>query len=176
MNPQAVQLGTGTLFVADLAAPEPASATAALDAAYREVGYTEEGSSFKYSVTSEAVNVAEELDPIRIVTTGRASSVAFAMAEATRRNLALALNAGAAAANDGTAFDPPAPGDETRVRIVFDSDTGARWIFRQCFQTGEVEIARRKAPAKSLIGVEFKLEKPAGAQPFRVFPTADGLI
>lgn len=175
-NPAAVQLGPGDLFVAVLGTAEPTSATSARDAAFREVGYTEEGSSFKYSISSEPVPVAEELDPIRIVTTGRAGSVAFAMAENTRRNLALALNAGANAANDGTTFEPPNPGEELRVMLLLEAASGARWLFRQCFQGGEVSLDRRKAPAKTLIGVEFRLEKPAGLAPFKVYPTADGRI
>lgn len=174
-NAAAVQLGPGKLFVAALGTPEPTSATAALDAAYREIGYTEEGNTFTYSVDTEDIEVDEELDPVRIVVTGRSGSVAFAMAESTRRNLALALNAGAAAANDGTAFEPPTPGTELRVSVVLDTASGARWLFRQCFQSGEIEMRRQKG-SKTTIGAEFRLEKPSNAAPFKVFPTADGLI
>lgn len=172
----AVSLGGGRLFVAPAGTTEPTTRIAALDAAFRAVGYTEEGSTFKYTVTSEAIPVDEELDPIFYATTGRAGEVTFAMAEATRANLALALNGGASAANDATGFEPPAPGLESRVIIVFEAGSGARWIYRQCFQGGDVEIARRKAPAKALIGVTFRLEKPEGKQPFKVFPTDTGLV
>lgn len=172
-----VQLGPGLLYVAPLGTAEPTSASAALSSAWREVGYTEEGSAFTYEITSEAINVAEEFDPIRYATTGRAASIAFQMAEITRRNLALALNAGANAADDGSSFEPPAPNTELRVMIIHEPDEPAsRWLFRQCLQTDAVEIARRKAPDKALIPVTFRLEKPTGLQPFLVFPDADGRV
>lgn len=179
-----VSLGPGWLYVAAIGTTEPTSASAALPSAWRDVGYTEEGSTFSYEYENEGIEVAEELDAIRYVTTGRAGTLAFNMAEATRRNLALALNAGAAAANDATAIEPTAAGSEVRVMAVWDSGdatavaagTSSRWLFRQCFQAGNIEIDRHKAPDKSLIPVEFRLEKPTGLQPFKVFPNSSFLI
>jgi hypothetical protein len=126
--------------------------------------------------------VEEEFDPIRYATTGRAGKVSFEMAETTRRNLSLAINSGAAAANTAASLEPPAPGAELRVLMVWTSDpqgssnTSSRWIYRQVFQGGEAEIARKKSPDKAVIAVEFNLEKPSGLQPWKVFPNADGLI
>jgi hypothetical protein len=170
-----VLLGMGTVYVAAIGTTEPVSASASVSS-FRDVGYTDGGAVFSYELTSEKIEVDQEFDPIRWETTARNASIAFPMAEATRQNLALALNAGAAAANDATSFEPPDPGDEVRVMIVFDPDDGGRWIFRQCIQAGNLEIARRKAPAKALLPVTFRLEKPAGAAPFRVYPTFAGLI
>lgn len=176
-----VTLGPGRLYVAPIGTAEPTSASAAMPSAWRAIGYTDQGTAFTTETTSEPVEVAEELDPVRYVNTRRLSAVAFAMAETTRANLALALNDGADADNDGTAYEPPDSGDEVRIMIVWDSDEtpGAdnrRWIFRQAYQSGQVEIARRKAPAKSLLAVNFRLEKPDGEAPFKVFPNASGLI
>jgi hypothetical protein len=170
-----VSLGPGLLYVAPLGTTEPTSASAALPSAFREVGYTEEGNAFTSETTSEPVEVAEELDPIRYVNTRRVSAIAFAMAEVTRQNLALALNLGANEANSGS-FEPPDATDEVRVMIVFDTDDGARWVLRQCYQSGTVELASRKAPQKRLIAANFQLEKPTGAASFIVFPNADGLV
>lgn len=140
-------------------------------------GNTEEGSTFTYELSSEDVFVAEEFDPIRVATTSRTATLAFEMAEVTRRNLALALNVGANEADDGTWFEPPDVGSEVRVMIVHEPEEPAsRWIFRQAFQTGSIEIPRRKAPDKALIPVEFKLEKPSASKLFRVYPDADGRI
>lgn len=171
-----ISIGPGLMFVAPLGTTVPTNASSALDAAFVEVGYTEDGSTFAYSISSSPVEVAEELDPIRMVTTGRTTTVTLSMAEATRRNLALALNAGAGAANNAAAIDPPAPGAEVRVIGVINCDNGARWLFRQMFQTGNVEVRRKKAPDKTLITVTFSLEKPDLVQPFRVWPNAQGLI
>lgn len=172
-----VQLGPGLLYVAPVGTAEPTSASAALATAWREIGFTEEGSQFTYELSSEDVFVAEEFDPIRVATTSRTATLAFQMAEVTRRNLALALNVGANEADDGTWFEPPDVGSEVRVMIVHEPEEPAsRWIFRQCFQTGSIEMSRKKAPDKALIPVEFKLEKPTGLRSFRVYPDADGRI
>ena len=70
----------------------------------------------------------------------------------------------------------PSPGDEVRVILVLDTDDGARWIFRQCFQSGSIKLDRKKAPNAALIPVQFRMEKPAASEPWAVYPTADGLI
>lgn len=166
-----VQLGPGKISVAAMGSTVPSDATTALDAAFRDVGYTDGGVTFGYTLTNEPVTVDQEFDPIAYKTTGRAAFVRFPMAEITVKNLGLALNAGASISN--AAFEPPDPNTEVRVIIVFDADNGARWLFRQCFQAGSVELTAAKAPQKRIIGVDFRLEKPNGAKPFKVFPAAD---
>lgn len=165
-----VTMGPGTIYVAPLATAEPASATAVLDAAWREVGYTEEGSTFTFETTAEDVFVAEEFYPVAVKTTKVAAGVKFQMAEATRENLALAVNAGADAAATG-ALEPPTPGNETRIMILVEKENGARWLFRRAFQAGNIDLRNAKAPDKTLIPVEFRLEKPSGAEPWKVYPS-----
>ncbi|HEY1119885.1 MAG TPA: hypothetical protein VGE43_19375 [Acidimicrobiales bacterium] len=171
-----VLIGPGLLYVADVDTAEPVSASATLDTDWREVGYTDEGSAIDLAYTNVGIPVEEEFYPIRYVTTAVEMSIGFSMKQASRRNLALALNAGADAANDATSFEPPAPGTEVRVKLLLVTDEGALWVFRQCFQGGNLQITRRKAPNVALLPVQFRLEKPTGAEPFIVYPTADGLI
>lgn len=171
-----VILGAGTLYVAPIGTTEPTSASAALPSAWREVGYTDDGSVFGISTTIEGIEVEEEFDPVKYATTGRQITVGFSMKQASRRNLALALNLGADAANDATSVEPPDPGDEVRVMLCYDSEDGARWIFRKVIQGGDVSINRQKAPDATLIPVTFQAEKPTGQAPFLVFPNASGLI
>lgn len=180
-DPSSVVLGPGLLYVGAADADDPVDADTALATAdYRPVGYTEEGSSFAYETTTEDVTVAEENDPIRTVPTGTTSTLSFSMAEMTWENLLLALNAGASAGTvpptAPTMIEPVVPGEEERVKLVWDSDYGSRWVFRQCIQSGTLTIDRKKAPDKALIPVEFKCEKPAGAAPFAAFPSPEGLI
>lgn len=182
-----VKTGPGLIYVAPLGTTEPTTATAALPSAWRPIGYTEEGVTISYEITNEPIEVAEEFDPVRHETTGRSGSVAFSMAEVSRQNLALVLNAGAAAANTGS-IEPPDPGDEVRVMIALDSagqadsantapgTTNARWVWRQCLQAETIEMGRGKAPNKALIPATFRLEKPAGAKPFIVYPDANGNV
>ncbi|HVM07194.1 MAG TPA: hypothetical protein VM345_01925 [Acidimicrobiales bacterium] len=167
-NSEAVEIGPGLLYVAPYGTPEPDDADDTLDAAFRAVGYTEDGSTFEYEITNEAIEVAEEFDPVKYATTGRRASITFQMAEITRQNLALAMNAGADAAETGD-LEPPEPGEEERITIVWDSadaDEPERWVLRKCLQAGTVSIRRQKSPNKTLIPVTFRLEKPTGQAPF----------
>jgi hypothetical protein len=176
-----IALGAGRLYVAAVGTTEPTDCSTAMPSAWRAVGYTEDGTTFSVDLSNEAIEVAEEYDPVRYVLASRATKLAVQMAEMTRRNLALSMGGGAAAANDATAFEPPDPGAEVAVMIVWDSlDTPSasniRWLFRQCKVNGSVETQRNKAPNKALLPVEFNLEKPAGLAPFKVFPNSSGLV
>lgn len=178
-DPNNVVLGPGLLYVGLATATDPADAVAPIPTTdYRPVGYTEEGSSFTYETTSEDVTVAEENDPVKTVPTGATSTLAFSMAELTWENLELALNLGpnVTAGTAPAIIEPVEPGSETRVKLIWDSDYGSRWIFRQCVQTGSLTIDRKKAPDKGLLPVEFTCEKPAGKTPFGVIPSAGGLV
>jgi hypothetical protein len=177
-----VQTGPGRLYMAPIGTTEPVSASAALPSAWIAIGYTEQGHEYVSDITSEPIEVAEELDPIRYENTRRISRVTFSMAEATKRRLALALGSGSAEADDATAYEPPDPGSEVGVMLVWDSDedpttnANVRWIYRQAKPSGTVTVAHGKAPAKALIPVTFNLEKPTGLKPVKVFPNASGHI
>lgn len=169
-NASNISLGAGTLYVAALGSTEPTDVTSALAAAWKEIGYTEEGSEISIEVSSDPVEVAEEIDPVLHVMAGRTVTISFAMAENTARNLTLALNGGTVSTAGGvTSYEPPAPSAAQRVMIVFVSeDAQERWIFRQCFQAGTVSVARRKGADKVTIPVEMRAEKPSGQQAFKV--------
>lgn len=176
-----VELGPGRLYVAPLGTTEPASCSAALPSAWRAVGYTEDGTVVNIALTQSEVDVAEEIDPIKYVLTKRVGTLALAMAEMTRRNLALSMGSGAAAANDATSYEPPDPGTEVGVMAVWDmmdtpDATNVRWLFRQCKAGGTIAIPRKKAPAKATIATILNLEKPTGLAPFKVFPSSTGLV
>lgn len=180
-NSSKIHLGAGRLYVAPVGTSEPTSSSAALPSAWRAIGYTEEGTTFTAELTNEPIEVAEEVDPVLYVLASRSAQLAVSMAEVTRRNLALAFGTGANEADDATAFEPPDPGDEVAVMLVWDSDetpgaSNKRWLFRQCKVNGSVETQRNKAPNKSLLPVTFNLEKPASATTFKVFPNSDGLV
>lgn len=169
----ALSLGPGKLSWAPLGTTLPADLADALAAAFEPIGYTEEGSTFNYSITTEPVDVAEELDRVLTKTTGREGSVEFAMAENTVRNLTLAFNGGTVTRTAGgnVKYTPPAPGTEVRRVLVWESEDGQeRWVFPQVFQGGSVSMARRKGATKTTISVAFSLEKPAtGGEVFEAY-------
>jgi len=171
-NPGAIALGPGYLYIAVLGSTEPTDLTtpwASVDDAWTALGYTEEGSTFNYEVDSENVEVAEELDPVKVALTGRSLSLEFALAEITAANLKRALNGGTITTGTGiVTFEPPALGEEVRTMIGFESeDHTERWVYRQCLQVGNIAMARKKGADKSTLACSFSLEKPAAAQPFK---------
>lgn len=164
-----VRIGPGILYIAPLGSTEPSDLSTEWDAAWVEVGYTHEGSTFGFDQTFEDVPVEEEYDPIDTLQTGRQISVSFAAAEITATNLQRAFNGGEiTSGSDIVTFEPPAAGEVTRVMLGWEADDSKeRWVFRRCVQVGSVEMARRKAPNKATIPLQFRATKPDGEQPFK---------
>jgi hypothetical protein len=167
-NAAAVRFGKpGKLRIAPLGTDEPASYNDAWPAGWVPLGYTDEGSAFNYEISTDNVEVAEELDVLARVTTGRDASVEFALAELTYKNLSIAFNGGIIVGDGGDwEFEPPDLGLEQRVMIGWDAqrvetDNDLRMIFRQCLQGGSIGIENRKGATKSTISANFQLEKPA---------------
>jgi hypothetical protein len=182
-TPANVTLGPGRLYYAPLGTAEPVSASATLPAAWKAIGYTEEGSSVSTTITAEDIFVAEELDPVRRSKTQRTTSLSLAMAEPTVSRLALAVGADPTVTDDGTAYEFPDASADPGFMLVWDSaelptdPLNRRWVFRQCSTSGTIEIARRKAPTKTTIPVTFDAVKPAaGGSPVKIFPDATGRI
>ena len=174
----------GYLFIAPLATALPTNTVAgseftdAWPAAWLSLGATEEGSTFAYASTIEAITVAEFFDPISYRTTERAGSFAFNLADFTLANYRRALNGGTAALTptSGTGatalytLEPPAVGAEVRCMIGWENlDNNVRIVARQCIQGGEVSSAFQKAPALATIPCTFNFEKPSGAEPFVMY-------
>lgn len=171
-TPGAIALGPGILYIAPLGTAEPTDLTTAwttVDPAWAQLGYTDDGSTFKYKLDTEDVEVAEELDPIKKAVNSRSASVAFALAEMTATNLKRAMNGGTITSGTGiVTFEPPDLGTEVRTMLGWQSeDATERWVYRQCFSDGEVSTDRKKGSNKATIGVEFSLEKPSAAKIFK---------
>lgn len=147
------------------------------------LGPTDDGSDFTYESKLEAISVAEFLDPIRWSTTERNGNIAFAMANWTLKNLQRALNGGTltTVSGAGTTLSskliPPAPGQETRCMIGWESlDHTVRIIMYQVIQGGAIKLSNKKAPAKGLIPVQFNFEVPASGNPFAVYAAGTGRL
>ena len=176
-----IELGAGRLYYAPLGTTEPTNCSTALPSAWNTVGYTEAGTEINFTYTTSDIEVAEEYYPVLVSTTKAEGTLAFQMAEATRKRLALAFGAGAAYVDNAASFDPPAVGAQVSVMMVWDNmdtpdATNVRWLFRSCFPSGSIQIKNQKAPSKKLIPVSMRLIKPTGLQPFTVFPNSSGLI
>lgn len=172
-NKQSVALGPGYLYLAVLGSTEPTDLVTAWAAAWKPLGYTNDGSTQTYAPSYDNVEVAEELDPIDSVPTGRVITVGFALAENTALNYKRAMNGGTITVtgidpDEVYKFEPPDLGEETAVMIGFESeDHLERWVWRQCKQTGSAETSRKKGADKALIPMEFTSYPPdAGGKPF----------
>jgi hypothetical protein len=179
-TPAALALGPGYLYLSPIGTTEPIDLTAtwaSVSAAWAGIGYTADGSEFQYQLNTSPVPVAEELDPIVNAPDGRTMSVVFSMAEITATNLKRAFNGGTITGATGCVyFEPPDLGSEVRVMLGFESeDHTERWIYRQCFNNGQISLPRKKGAANAVIPVSFLLEKPAtGLKPFRAIMAAPG--
>lgn len=180
-NPNTIAAGPGKLYIAPIGTTEPTAVTSALPSQWVALGYTEEGNQFTHDVNTGNIEVAEELDPVKVVDTGRVISVAFSLSEVTAKNLQRALNGGTINTAAGvTTFTPPALGAGVRTMLLWDDDDQSvadnavnalrteRWIYRRAYQTGSVALARRKGATNAVIPATFTLEKPSGLQPYVV--------
>ena len=173
-----VRVGPGILYLAPLGTTEPTDLGTAWDAAWVPLGYTDEGSTVGFNQTFEDITVAEEYDPVDTLQTERSITVSMAAAELTATNLQKAFNGGEITTVAGppelVTFEPPPAGQVTRVMLGWEADDGKeRWIFRRCVQTGSVEMARRKAPDKATIPLEFRATVPDEGTPFKAIMLAD---
>lgn len=172
-DPRAVRVGPGIVYVAPLGSTEPTNLTTAWDAAWIQLGYTNEGSTWTFDNTFEDVNVAEEFYPVHVLQTASTLTIAFAAAETTATNLQRAFNGGTitpsgAPPNSIITFEPPPAGTFTEVMLGWQhGDNMERWVFRRCIQAGSVEIQRRKAPDKSTVPMSYRGLKPTSLQPWK---------
>lgn len=170
----------GLLRVAPIGTAEPTTEVAPWPDGWVALGYTDEGSVVNYEISTDNVEVAEELDVFARVTTGRDASVEMALAEITYFNLSIAFNGGVLddafpGPQDGEmfTFEPPALGNEERIMLGWDAHpdpakNDLRYIFRKCLQGGTVSMENRKGTTKQTIPVTFQLEKPDDGRPLMV--------
>jgi hypothetical protein len=168
-----VVVGAGTLWLAPLGSPEPAAGvlspittpatSVAWPSAWTQLGYTLDGSEFDWTPKLDPLDVAEQLAPIRYVTSSVEAKVIFALAEITAAHVSNAFNGGTVATASGiTTFTPPVVGGEVRVMLGWDRLDGLeRILWRQCIQIGTVKQTHKRPPAMNSLPVEFVLEVPA---------------
>lgn len=167
-DPSAVAIGAGTLYYAPIGTTEPTTLTGAWAAGWVDLGYTENGSTFTETRTTTDLDVAEEYYPLSTAVTAKTGMVAFQLAQITALNMQVVYAGGTISTAGGVqTFDPPAAGSESRVMLGWQSKAAdERYIFRQCFATGNTARAMQKG-AKALLDVSFNLEKPTGLLPWR---------
>ena len=175
-NPTNIALGPGQLYIAPLGSTVPTNLDDAWAVAWTSLGYTNDGSAQAYAPAYDDVTVAEELEPVDSITTGRTISVSFSLAEVTAKNLKAAMNGGTVVftpAGTGpvtrafTTFEPPDLGVELHTMIGFQAEDGLeRIIWRDTKQVGNIELPRRRGADKAVIPCEFRAFKPVSGKVF----------
>lgn len=145
-------------------------------AAWTLWGVTREGSQFTWTASTDNIEVAEELLPVEIVTTGIESAIEFEVVQFTLANFAAAVNGGSTRTVSGTGATLlselvlPVIGSESRRMIGWESsDHTQRAVYMQCLQTGDLSIGRRKGADNAGLAMTWSLEQPALGQAFREF-------
>ena len=171
IQPGQIKTGPGRILYAPMGTVIPTfTATAGKITAtwtdWLEVGATEEGLTYTESTDTSDITVAESLYPVRTVTTGKSSRVAFTMSHVSDLNWKLAMNGGTITST-GTGptklnvYVPPLVGAELRVMLGFLSlDEDEALIWPQVFNTGGFETERGAIDAKHGLPVSFTVELP----------------
>lgn len=179
-NTEEVLIGTGTLYVAPLGTAMPADPSVSPNVAFVDVGYSEEGWALTVERDVEDVEVAEEIDPLDVLATGRETHLVGQAAQASVENLKIALGGGTIVTAVGPpakkTYTPTGTGDLTRFALLFrgkaPSVSGVAKLrdvhMPVAIPVGAVELANRKAPAKSLVGMDFRVVKATGTELFTI--------
>lgn len=173
-----LQMEAGFLYWAPLGTTLPTNTVAGSvfsdtwPVAWIALGMTDAGSTISTQLTVQEVDAAESYVPLAWRTTGRTSSVTFALKNFTATNLQRALN-GATATVTGTTtttltqLDPPEVGQEVRCMLGWESvASDVRFIGYQCINSGDISVALQKAPANANIPFTLNLEKPSATQEY----------
>lgn len=175
-NASAVLTQTGWLYLADATAGAEAAPAAAVpdpstDPAgnWDNAGYTDDGVSFEWDVTTEQVFVAEEFAAIRTLWTEVEYRIAAVLAQFEMRTLQFALNGGTITPVVGppveNTYAPPTPGNDHPWSVLFrfynEYGFGSDLYAQLARNTESTSIPFTKAPQKSVIGLELTLETPS---------------
>lgn len=176
-----VLVGTGTLYTAPEGEAFPTNPVTAIAGNWVEIGYSEDGWSFARDVTVEDVFVAEEIDPLFVFKTAQNLRMVGSLAQASLGNLELAFGGGAVTVADPAAgfdtYTPPLTGDYDRIALLLRTtapeDPAATTRVRDILipsavSAGSFEMAHAKAPAKTLLAVEFRILLPTSGPIFEV--------
>lgn len=180
MSPKAtteVLIGPGTLYLAPSGTAFPANPSVAPAGPWADVGYSEEGWSFNVDRNIEDVNVAEEIDPIKVAQTSREIHVVGQSAQASLENIKTAIGGGTITVAAG----PPAT-KRLVAGATDDLEEQALLLRVKAPGTGKtrdiqiahvvsvaaIEMAHKKAPDKTLVGMDFRALKVTGSNIFEI--------
>jgi hypothetical protein len=190
-NPTEVRTGPGWTLIGPPNPTEPTWAATASKftntiAGYYSFGYSTSGFTLTFGAAQTAtITPAEEYDPIKIVTTGRAPmTFAGDMMGVNEVVTKYAFNGGVWTTVSGTGatqirkYQPADPGTETRCSIIFiSSDQDELYWLPQVFQTGTpVRTFTKGDTTAGYTGLEWSAEKPASGSAWNYYTAGVGFV
>ena len=180
-----VLIGTGVLYVADRTASGLAfpgddgsgnwQAVSTASAAWRDIGYSEDGWTLEMDRTFEDILVAEEVDPIKTIKTAQEARLMGELSQASLKNLSIAMgqsdtfvsqdDSNFAAGYDVVAAPLTNEFTELAGLLITEGPAGAdRHVqMPRMVSVGAFSMSHAKAPQKVVIATEFKLLVPDAA-------------
>ena len=177
-----VLVGTGVLYVADRAASGLAypgddgsgnwQAVSTASAAWRDIGYSEDGWTLEMDRTFEDILVAEEVDPIKTIKTAQEARLMGELSQASLANLSVAMgqidsyvsedDSDFAAGYDVVKAPITDSFSEMAALLIAEGPAGAdRHVqMPRVVSVGAFSMQHAKAPQKVVIATEFKLLVP----------------
>lgn len=177
-----VLIGTGVLYVADRTASGLAfpgddgsgnwQAVSTASAAWRDIGYSEDGWTLEMDRTFEDILVAEEVDPIKTIKTAQEARLMGELSQASLKNLSVAMgqidsyvsedDSDFAAGYDVVKAPITDSFSEMAALLIAEGPAGAdRHVqMPRVVSVGAFSMQHAKAPQKVVIATEFKLLVP----------------
>ena len=177
-----VLVGTGVLYVADRSASGLAypgddgsgnwQAVSTASAAWRDIGYSEDGWTLEMDRTFEDILVAEEVDPIKTIKTAQEARLMGELSQASLANLSVAMgqidsyvstdDSDFASGYDVVKAPITDSFSEMAALLIAEGPAGAdRHVqMPRVVSVGAFSMQHAKAPQKVVIATEFKLLVP----------------
>lgn len=170
----------GGVFVAPAGTAVPTTPTAALNAAFVEVGYvSEEGVTFTGGVEQEDILAWQSFYPIRKLITARSAGVEFIMKQWNESTIALAFGGGSIDRNGTvTTYTPPTPSEFDARALVLEWEDGTnnyRLVIPRGQVSGEVSTQLVRNSAADL-PVSFEATPDSDPLALSAPPTAGQLL
>lgn len=138
------------LWVAPVGTAMPADITAALDPAFKDVGYLNpDGITLETSSEKVDIEALQSLAPIKSFVTKREAKLSLGAIEFTGQNFSLAFPGKLTGAGGKYTFTPDETVDVNRAFIleVNEGKKKLRWLFPKAGQTGDVSFQITKQDA-----------------------------
>lgn len=158
--------GTGHIFTAPVGTTI-AAGVAALSGTFIDAGYTTEGGvTLTQAVSTTDINAWQDVNPIRVLTTGRTIQIAFELEQYEPANVQMAFGGGTLVQTStlGT-LTLPVTGTNASYAVVVDWSDGTenfRWIFPKMQPDGATTLNLQRG---TTVNMPITLTNLAGSTP-----------